>query len=307
MNSKIVCPKCDWAFATHDLTPRHVDCPACGHNFEAIFTESKEEAEVIPEEEEKREIKDSPPKRRTRKFLLVVAATIAVLATMLAVAGFLYFKHVNKPYRLDGSVFVVTKGGTNIKLGLVAVNVYPKEIINEVLSASEKASNEAHQTLEKEIESTRSLLAKADAELEEASKAYERLPYDSPEYDRLLSVAATKESARNKFVDPWNKLMETKRTLDDQIQETLASAIPTSSISARTNADGEFSLMIPTKGKYILIASGGRSIGDSEEKYLWVVSLPEKKANQYSIMLSNDNILPPGQFESRPFTGSSTN
>ena len=149
---------------------------------------------------------------------------------------------------LSGEVFVVTKGAGTYKLGLVEVTAIPEKEIKEYLAVREK-----QQTI---------LKSKAD----QWSADYTAL---ASETNRTGFLAAKIE------LDQFNS------------KEVIFYGLPKTSISTKTNADGKFSLKLPS-GKYLITARATREATEKEE-YFWCVWINAESKTQ-SIMLSNDNM-----------------
>ena len=58
--------------------------------------------------------------------------------------------------------------------------------------------------------------------------------------------------------------------------------------TSKSDSDGNFDLKVRA-GIYTLTAVGKRTVGDTEEKYEWLVKIDASKSNQ-KVMLSNDNL-----------------
>jgi len=79
--------------------------------------------------------------------------------------------------------------------------------------------------------------------------------------------------------------------------ENFYNSLPSTNYFAKTDADGKCRLLLPPNQQWIIAAVGRREL--PHEQYVWIVSLPQKNVEKYSIILSNDNML--GEGSSLPF------
>ena len=158
-----------------------------------------------------------------------------------------------KPQQLDVQVFVVTKGGENIKLGLVEVKAMP---------------------LEKALNALRPVVAERDAALIDL-KAEEDEKEDAKE-EELIHLKYKRKSL--------------------VLSARFAVALPFSAMqsSAKTDADGRCSLMLPPNQRWVISAVGERQAASELEHYVWIVEVPQKEGASNSLLLSNDNLLEDG-------------
>jgi formylglycine-generating enzyme required for sulfatase activity len=159
-----------------------------------------------------------------------------------------------------GQVFVVTKGGENVKLGLVGIHVVDRVRLAEIAGPllGKAITNKANGILLKELAAEIEQLIKAappgaESPLEEVSKAVAK---------RVLVENLAAQST----------------------QDTLFNEFPPA--VTQTDADGVFTVEA-TETDW-LAARGQRRAGDSTENYLWLVPL---KGVQKKLLISNDRML----------------
>jgi hypothetical protein len=68
--------------------------------------------------------------------------------------------------------------------------------------------------------------------------------------------------------------------------------------TTKTNADGRFSMEVPTNGTLVLAARASREVGKDEERYFWLVKLTMEGKGKKSLILSNDNLSSAGSPDS---------
>lgn len=146
--------------------------------------------------------------------------------------------------KIEGQCFIVTKGGQNVKLGLVSVQIFPS-------SVWEKTGGVLHGRL----------------------REYEL------RIKPLLDAAVGPSEAQR-----WLELYEIRT----QSKREIWWLLPQSPISAKTDADGRFSITHDVAEKFFVVAHAARQVGRDVERYYWHVSSDEIPASG-QLLLSNDN------------------
>ena len=160
---------------------------------------------------------------------------------------------------VTGQVFVVTKGGENVKLGLVGIHVVGEEELAGIAGRVQRqaATNRANLELLKGLEN---------------------------------DVQALVRNAPPKFALPLKRLEEaiSRRRLAESMKDspevTLFRMLPP--LITKTDADGLF--VVQASEKDWFAARGQRQAGDSTENYLWVMQLV---GGQKKLLVSNDRLL----------------
>lgn len=198
-----------------------------------------------------------------------------------------------------GDVFIVTKGGQNIKLGLVQVHVFPESAFSEFLNSKKKtaelekaklkpAYDAAVTAFEEAGAAHQTALAKQEVALQRtiANVQNERLSKEfSAAVDRrfqtmeALRVAAQRLKAMATEYSHWGTC------------EYLFQGLPTPVATAKTDADGRFSLHLPFATRYGVVAQGQRQVASEAEHYCWAVWVPFEHAPASRFFLSNDNLI----------------
>ena len=190
--------------------------------------------------------------------------TIILLFLFIALPGC-----SKKPTLINGQIFVVTKGGENIKMGAVPVRVIPEEQFNEIARATvaaiegQIASVDEHRA---SIEAKKQLLQDLKAMEPQAALA------------ALIKQAEDEDSISGLRSPSWDAWMK-----------TFVRALPQTQI--KTDADGRFTAEV--ESKVWLVAGGQRRVGESSEEYLWVQAYqPPEKGMPQPVLISNaDNVL----------------
>lgn len=157
---------------------------------------------------------------------------------------------------LNGEVFVITKGTGKYKLGGVDVLAISEKEFTE-FSASKKA--------EKEL-----LLKNLETKIAECETIGSGRN-DAPGHERCLLEL---EDAKAKIGDIY------------------LAGLPDSSASAKTNNEGKFTLRLPDKGRYIIVAKASRNAGGVIEQYHWFIPFDANDAQQ-NFVISNKNLYQP--------------
>lgn len=205
-----------------------------------------------------------------------------------------------KTRSISGQVFVVTKGGENIKLALVGVFAITESEFLQYLAAStsikrgaqdklilaeneEKESRAAKKAAEDRMSDLHDFYLKKDSTDRGAYKRFS----DSSEYWEASKIREAAENA-------WSiKLMaEISARVEFRSFKTGAyyfSGLPAGISTSKTDVDGKFKLDLPA-GKYALAAKSSRHVFGNTEEYYWIIWVNTSSQNQ-SVMLSNDNMF----------------
>ncbi len=189
--------------------------------------------------------------------------------------------------QLEGEVFVVTKGGQNYKLGLVQIALFPMETLQPNLNRKKSEAEAKLQTLKPR-------LAAAKAEKELAERA-ERAALEAMRSAPLTAVYAPLADAVEKahqHKDTASRIYDA--LLVEQRGYLLGryyfDALPKPIVRTQTNSDGKFAIEVPTKQQFAIAATAERIVGDSTERYYWLIKVSLDGAPKKTIMLSNNNL-----------------
>ncbi len=234
---------------------------------------------------------------------------------------------------MSGSIFIVTRGGQNLKLGLVSVSLCNSEDASKYISSF-------HDVLKKQVSDLKDSYEKLKPDCDAAVDAYEKvLPDYNAAYSSLnkemdaisvsrdqpivefnsqrtakdaqtllnLDAACAKlgalikplyEDARTK-TEALDDIRQKQHTLvfdHDHILNAFIAGFP-AQVSTKTDADGKFALVAPRGHAYMLVASATRDVGDETENYFWSQLIPADSGDNQIVTLSNDNLqkeLPDG-------------
>jgi flagellar motor protein MotB len=256
-------------------------------------------------------------KRLTIAFVAVVALGIA---SSLLLVSFGFFEG-----DLTGSVFIVTRGGQNVKFGLVEVRVIPE---SEILSLIQEKKAVAHE----QQEGLKPLVEEAKQQAREAGEEYAKAVIRAGEvvneeklvtdrYSLHLNIATTEEQmkiiegtkASQERMEAAQKAADRKENASKEKDTSLSKleaqyehwtscsyyfdGLPEGVTSTKTDADGAFSLHLRRGVKYALTAKARREVAGSTEDYCWVVRVT-LDGRQTKIFLSNDNFFTPDSISS---------
>ncbi len=257
------------------------------------------------------------------------------MKTYYCLTALLYLLSVSgckaKETTLSGQAFIVTRGGKNIKLGLIEVQLIEKDAVREFLKKRQVSIDSAIVSRQHEIEV-------ATAALQKAEKAFELLktnaPLDNPEYIKMrlkadsifrqnnFSSSPEEQVIRQKLGDISHQYSEQYMKLGDNKEYTkwdlihaqtsfdrfpvandyLSDFIFPTSQRTLTDADGKFSFSYPQDKTLTIFAKTERLVGDKTEKYCWLVNAPAG-VEKGQIFLSNNNLVfidPDSYFKIKP-------
>jgi hypothetical protein len=158
--------------------------------------------------------------------------------------------------RITGQVFIATKGAQSYKFGAVIVSLFDNGAIQRI-----KASCDAF------------------------VQAIGRL---SPEW---TAADADEDSANGVSGEPTSILVLLPELKGLTLTSTYYKALPAPITTSETDADGRFTLDIPSSGTFVLAAFASRTVGLDTERYSWLVPL-EDEGPEHQVLLSNNNVLP---------------
>lgn len=240
--------------------------------------------------------------KKTFPYFLFSQQKISVFILMILLAGGCHYLQ----WKLDGEVFIVTKGGENVRLGLVTVQAISEDKMKEFIVKKSSESKTEIEILQKEIKKAEIKLADAEKEAKSSEKERDR------RFKILLNSLASRK-ANNYHKDAvkiheskLNILIDKRKNLDalKLKQNYYGSAafyfngLPGPITSAKTDADGRFTLFISRERRVALAAHASRQVSNKKEEYYWLVwvSLDEKPPG--NIFLSNDNMTDVGAKDS---------
>jgi hypothetical protein len=204
---------------------------------------------------------------------------------------------------LSGVMFIATKGGENVKLGLVEVRAIPEEVMKAHIGRKRTAAQQALASVRSEYE--RAFKERTEAEstvtaIEQTDTVKKHLPSwlffekreepvtewggDTVTARKWKAARVRRETAEREWAS-WSE-----RTSRWTSVEYYFADLPASEQVAKTDADGRFTMRLDRKRRYALAATSRRQVGDDTETYHWLTwaSLDGKASGR--IMLSNDNL-----------------
>ena len=217
-------------------------------------------------------------------------------------------------------MFVVTRAGQSVKLGLVTVTVHELAATETATRAwlAEVAVRESLflrtiADVESIAKDASADIAIATAGIADANQAFPPSPPlknpssgDEPIYMRTLaqmglddsSVAAYRRVRAASHVRMLRsaeaKLAGARRTLE-QIEpvrriEALVRKLPQPLSSCQSDADGGFVLRIPARHPVAIFARAKRVLPGGIENYLWLIRLPGETRSGMKLLLSNETM-----------------
>jgi len=219
--------------------------------------------------------------------------------------------------QIEGQIFIATKGQQTYKLSLVQVYAIPASTMEKVIQERANSVNAGRQALLPQIISAKAELDQAEAEIR------------GGEYNSLIQLTAEagrrcKEMGGMAFVNCMKSSeMTDLRARTDRAREVVKPAearlfasikifkplvkqyeiqgsqatffegltVPADMaiVSDKTDADGKFSLKLPSGKRFMIFARAKRQVMSETEEYVWLLggatAIPKK------LFLSNDNLV----------------
>jgi hypothetical protein len=193
--------------------------------------------------------------------------------TALSLIAAIAFEHSVVAREIQGQVFIVTKRGQSIKLGLVEVFAYNRGEVDEALK-------KVDERLKRSREGSRVISEAADKLVKQAEEA---APPLSDAHNEAFSLKLDLMDFQHLLKRRENYLFSS---------QPYFAALPTPVARAKTDADGNFVIDVPLLGQFVIGARAQRAVGDEIEHYAWLITTD--RAGSQKLTLSNDNLTSAG-------------
>jgi len=190
---------------------------------------------------------------------------------------------------LNGDVFIVTRGGENIKLGLVTVTAVPETAMLSYVQIRNALADNEHLRLRPQINQARETLATARAVENSANDAYERTIQSGSSTDEAWDKYKRAGERSRQQQAALTSLLDADAYLDSPA--FFFENVPAGVCSAKTDADGKFGMALPPGARVALVARAQRQVMDKTEEYYWMVWVTPQQGQPTRVFLSNDNLL----------------
>ena len=183
---------------------------------------------------------------------------------------------------LSGQVFVVTQGRENVKLALVEVIAISESEMAEHLKKQRVKAVEQRKLLAPQLVAGEKA-ARASAQhffgSESSIDRIKQLGYEGPDW-----LSRSEHAPVNTILD-FHILTRKFESLDTPAY--YLSGLPPPAGVGKTDADGKFTLKVPS-GRHVIVAMSSRKVLAKTENYVWAVRVDTASAVQ-PLILSNDN------------------
>jgi hypothetical protein len=224
----------------------------------------------------------------------------------LAVTSALLFPGCGTPtpetVQVSGEVFMVTKSGENVRLGLVEVRAIPEAEFLAFVESKRNAADAEIKELGPAIDRARWLVRYSEAEIAvlepERNFAYAQAmanPASDEASQRFQEVNARALAAATRMDARRGELKKTEEKA--QFWRSAAyyfQGMPAGIASTKTDADGRFSLTLPLDQAVALVAQAERQINGGTERSYWCVRLRANQPGAQRVVLGSDNQVSSG-------------
>jgi hypothetical protein len=190
----------------------------------------------------------------------------------------------NPDGELTGEVFIVTKRGITYRLAAVPVSAIPEEVAKKHLKSKSVQRDLELESLQLDIESLTSTLRDTQAT---EHRLWSILQEDETNPQNSTSWSAAYKKTKNITKEIAHLHSRRKQLTSD---EYFFDGLPSGISTARTDADGRFSLFIPREGRYVIAARGPGDTYRDAEPY-WLVSMSLDGEASKRLILTNGNVL----------------
>jgi hypothetical protein len=193
---------------------------------------------------------------------------------------------------LTGDVFVATSRSKRHSLGRVVLNAIPEDLLKPHLESRKAESERESSRLQLQID--------ALATTEEETRTEENRLWKIQDQDKDDLPKARAWSAAFNKMKTITKQLEELRARRAQLAsaEHFFQDLPSAIASAKTHADGKFTLAIPRNGRYGIVARASRERGDEKQTYSWFVWVNLEGAASKRLVLNDDNVVGAGSPDS---------
>ncbi len=274
------CPKCGFP-----RQPESNECPKCGIIYDKYGKNSRsrqaEDVQEVPAEKikEKKEriklfFKNLSIKKRISQLNSFQKSGLILLAVLICIGiGFMIFR---PDITVTGNIFIAKKGESKINPESAEVNVFSMDtLLPHLLKRKEDRYNELL-TILKKIETAR---IEYDAALENAENVFRW------DFDNADQAIKARESAERK----WQKLRSEEKEIT--ASGFFFRELPAPLLSAKTDSEGKFTILIPRSDLHAIAASARRQAADTVEKYYWITPIDPANGSRQAVTLSTDNLL----------------
>lgn len=189
---------------------------------------------------------------------------------------------------ITGDVFVVTARRKKHSLGRVVLHAIPEDRLKPHLERKTAQGELEIVELQREIDVVAIMLEDARHEEDRLWKIQERDRDDmrkanawSVAFNRRKSIAQQLDDLRARR----GQLISGEHFFQD---------LPSAVASAKTRADGKFTLAIPRGGRYGIVARGSRDVGDAKQVYCWIVWVSLDGMSSKRLVLNDENLVGAG-------------
>jgi hypothetical protein len=207
---------------------------------------------------------------------------------------------IGREVEFKGNIFIVAGDGQNIKLELVEIHAFTAEEMKGYteqvtpLSESEKdklqkiydAAKSEYKIANIDLANARSVLMVAsnrrEDELERMNASVNELGFKQAQ---VISLAATFESKKAAMQSAKAKL-EKFPTAEFFFQH-----LPVAHSKAISDSNGNFTLKLPNKGRFVLSAHSTKMVLDKQQNYYWLLRINADGKSGSPFILSNNNLM----------------
>lgn len=193
------------------------------------------------------------------KYIYTIA--ILILAIILGSFAVVYVKNNLLEGDLNGEIFIVTKGGQNIRLSLVEVRIIPKETFSKFGKLKVQEHAREIQRLKMELENAMTKIEVKNDNLDRELTAIVEVARLKPQVDYIKSL------------------------------NFIFKGIPEGIVKTNTDANGRFNLRIKRRAPFYLFAHGSRLIFGETEDYFWLIPVNLEGKSSMELSLNNTNLF----------------
>ena len=193
---------------------------------------------------------------------------------------------------LVGDVSIVSKGGRKHKFAAVTVSAIAEDAFKKHLASKRLQAERDSEKLEHDLDALIATLRTAEAEEDRLWKILQR-DENNAQKRQAWSVAYDKAKSVPKRVES----LKTQRAYLGS-GEYFFEGLPAGVATAKTDANGKFSMTIQGQGRFGVVATASRDLLKGKETYFWFVWVTLDGEPSKRLVLNNDNRMGAGSPDS---------
>jgi len=193
---------------------------------------------------------------------------------------------------ITGDVFVVTPSRERHALYRVVLQAIPEDLLRQHVERKTGECKRERKRVQREIDALAATLEEVRTEEDRLWKIQDR---DKDNMRKAKAWSAAFNRLKN-IIRQHDELLARRGQLISG--EPFFQNLPAAISSAKTDADGKFTLAIPREGRYGIVARASCDLGQGTRRYCWFVWVSLDGMSAKRLVLNDDNVVGAGSADS---------